>query len=106
MYSHTRELYSKDVEGHGTEAMAQPKSREHWLIGQPPGVLQTTTTAKSCNHGHLLFYSKDMDNHGTEVMAQLKSREQRLQGQLYSHGHLHLFSNQLRFTSDYEANFN
>ena len=37
VYPHARELYSKDVEGHGTEAMAQPKSREHWLFDQPPG---------------------------------------------------------------------
>ena len=58
MYSHAGELHSKDVEGHGTEAMAQPKSREHWLFGQPPDVVQTTTTARSCNHGHLhLTYS-------------------------------------------------
>ena len=28
MYTHARELDSKDVEGHGTEAMAQPKQEQ------------------------------------------------------------------------------
>ena len=71
MYPHVRELYSKDMEGHGTEAMAQSKSREHCLFGQSSGVVQTTTTANS-----------------------------------YNHGHLYLYSNQLKLTSNYEANFN
>ena len=47
----------QDVESHGTEAMAQPKSREHWLFDQPPGLVQTTATASSCNHYHLQLYS-------------------------------------------------
>ena len=59
-YPYARELHSKDVEGHGTEAMAQPKSREHWLFGQPPGVVQTTTTASSSSHGHLHLYSNQL----------------------------------------------
>ena len=48
------------MEGHGTEAMAQPKSREHWLFGKPPGIVQTTMTASSCNHGHLHWYSNQL----------------------------------------------
>ena len=36
VYSHAREIHSKDVKDHGTEAMAQPKSKEHgYLVNHP-----------------------------------------------------------------------
>ena len=67
VYPHARELYSKDVEDLGTEAMATPQEQRTTAVW-------STTRRSTDNHDH-------------------KSKTS-------NHGHLYLFPNQLKLTSN------